>query len=113
MSTGGTHRGPARHTGTGGGQVARTVGDGGPTEEPGSSDMRTAASCGTVGDAGSERRRPPRKDGLVPMWQRILDRIAPVMEEDLSELDRRDGVGGPVADRPSASVPVHSETSRR
>jgi hypothetical protein len=46
------------------------------------------------------------------MWQRILDRIAPVMEEDLSELDRRDGVGGPVADRPCASVPVPSETSR-
>ncbi|MFC8504196.1 hypothetical protein ACFUC1_17695 [Pedococcus sp. NPDC057267] len=47
------------------------------------------------------------------MWQRILDRIAPVMEEDLSELDRRDGVGGQVADSRSAGRPVRSETSRR
>lgn len=47
------------------------------------------------------------------MWQRILDRIAPVMEEDLSELDRRDGVGGPVAERRPTPVPVHSDTSRR
>ena len=46
------------------------------------------------------------------MWQRILDRIAPVMDEDLSELDRRDGVGRPVADRRPTSAPVRSETSR-
>ena len=75
--------------------------------------MRTAFSCETVGDARSERRRPPRKDGLVTMWQRILDRIAPVMEEDLSELDRRDGVGGSAAERGSRSVPVRTETRRR
>ena len=82
-------------------------------EDPEGSDMRSAPSCETVGDAGSERRRPPRKDGLVPMWQRILDRIAPVMEEDLSELDRRDGVGRAMAERRPTSVPAHRETSRR
>ena len=47
------------------------------------------------------------------MWQRILDRIAPVMEEDLSELDRRDGVGGPVTEQRPTSAPVRSQTSRR
>lgn len=47
------------------------------------------------------------------MWQRLLDRIAPVMDEDLSELDRRDGVGGQVADSRPVTRPVQSETSRR
>ena len=47
------------------------------------------------------------------MWQRILDRIAPVMQEDLSELDRRDGVGGSAVERGSRSVPVRTETGRR
>ena len=75
--------------------------------------MRTAPSCETVGDARSEQHRPPRKDGLVTMWQRILDRIAPVMQEDLSELDRRDGVGGSAVERGSRSVPVRTETGRR
>jgi hypothetical protein len=46
------------------------------------------------------------------MWQRILDRIAPVMGEDLSGLDRRDGVGRPVTESPSTSEPVRNETGR-
>jgi hypothetical protein len=38
------------------------------------------------------------------MWNRLLDRIAPVMDEDTSDLDRRDGVG--------ALPPVTEPTSR-
>lgn len=47
------------------------------------------------------------------MWQRILDRIAPVMDEDLSELDRRDGVGSARPARTRRTVSEHSRTGRR
>jgi hypothetical protein len=35
------------------------------------------------------------------MWNRLLDRIAPLMAEDVSDLDRRDGVAAPAADQPA------------
>jgi hypothetical protein len=30
----------------------------------------------------------------VDVWQRLLERVAPMVGEDVSVLDRRDGVGG-------------------
>lgn len=47
---------------------------------------------GTLRGAGAHRRST-RKDGPARMWNRLLDRIAPLMDEDISDLDRRDGVG--------------------
>jgi hypothetical protein len=40
------------------------------------------------------------------MWNRLLDRIAPLMAEDVSDLDRRDGVAT-TADQPAPdTLPV-------
>ena len=32
-------------------------------------------------------------EGSMDMWQRLLERFVPLMDEDVSSLDRRDGVG--------------------
>jgi len=47
----------------------------------------------------------PRKDALANMWNRLMDRIAPMMDEDLSPLDLADGIGQRVAE-PDVSAPV-------
>jgi hypothetical protein len=42
-------------------------------------------------------------EGSMDMWQRLLERFVPLMDEDVSSLDRRDGVGassGSVPDLP-------------
>lgn len=39
-------------------------------------------------------------EGSMDMWQQLLERFVPLMGEDVSSLDRRDGVGAS-----SASVP--------
>ena len=33
-------------------------------------------------------------EGSMAMWQRLLERFVPLMDDDVSALDRRDGVGG-------------------
>ena len=56
---------------------------------------------GMLRGAGPDPRPSTRKDGPVRMWNRLLDRIAPLMAEDVSDLDRRDGVAAPAADQPA------------
>jgi hypothetical protein len=46
------------------------------------------------------------------MWHRILDRIAPMMDEDVSQLDRRDGVGAARPAQPTTKLSSPSESSR-
>ncbi|GAB3435932.1 hypothetical protein GCM10027517_05370 [Phycicoccus ginsengisoli] len=93
-------------------RVHRTVWAIRPTGDPGASGVRAVPDHGTVEDSRRERRHRHGKDGPVSMWHRILDRIAPVMAEDVSELDRRDGVGAPRPDHPAARVSSPSESSR-
>lgn len=49
-----------------------------------------------------------RKAKVATMLQRLLDRLAPVCDDDASWLDRRDGVGSsaPVAARLGLSGPT-------
>ncbi len=47
-------------------------------------------------------------DAVASRWQRLLGRVAPMVDEDLSELDRRDGVGQrPVAPEPQREPAPH------
>lgn len=40
------------------------------------------------------------------MWQLFLERFVPVMEDDTSVLDARDGVGHPASARSTSGEPV-------
>lgn len=40
------------------------------------------------------------------MWHRLIDRIAPFVDEDLSTLDRLDGVGGVRAEQEAQTPTV-------
>ena len=46
----------------------------------------------------------------MAMWQQLLERFVPLMDADLSSLDRRDGVGGSLGPVPQVPARAAGQT---